>query len=106
MDQPEHRKALWTYKALKVDPYVLFVAVAVHNMIGVSQKTAFGSRPERISAKLISDVTGLGIVKARQSIARAVELGVYRRVDGGKGGNGRAGSTAAAYLPTLPEWWK
>jgi hypothetical protein len=105
VSQSEHRRALWTARVLKEDPYVLLAALAVHNMIGVKQTRSFGAKPERIAASLIATETGMSERKAKDAIGRAVELGFYRRVDSGKGGRGRRGSTAAAYLPTLPEWW-
>lgn len=103
--QSEHRKALWTSKNLKEDPLVLLAALAVHNMIGVRQKARFGEQPERLSASLIAAESGMSERKATAAIRVAVELGFFRRVDSGKGGRGRKGSTAAAYVPCLPTWW-
>lgn len=107
-DQSEHRKALWMSRKLKSpdcggSSMALLAALAVHNMIGVSQQADFGKLPEKVASSRIATETGMSQRQAVRAIAKAVELGYFKRVDNGKGG--RAGSNTSAYVPSLPAWW-
>lgn len=45
-----------------------------------------------------------GVTNSNRVTRRLVEVGLFRRLDNGKGGRG--GGNSAAYVPTVPEWWK
>lgn len=108
--QAEHAKALWASKRLKEKPYALLCALALHRAMGVhfgpkDKPGEFGD-PLAYAVELVVRDTGIKARAVKDLMRYVVEEGFFRRLDSGKGGRGKGGSTAATYVPTVPEWWR